>query len=162
MPPRPQAAPITVLPATYPWWMPRQFRRRVKDYFSYGRDFIGANAVAAAGTVTLNINIDGDSAFLIEAGTRVVTLTDDTTFIAQAPLTVRMEDSGSGRLLANQAQHIENWFGTAQEPYWWAKPKLIPANSTIAITVANLDAATAFHVRLALHGFKVFNMLEEG
>lgn len=151
---------ITILPATNPWWIPRQFWRNLKDSFVYARAFVTPNQVAAGATISLNISINGDSAFMLCKTTRVVTLTDNTTFIANAPLLVRIEDSGSGRVLSDQPIHMENWFGTAERPFEWPKPKLIPANSTVAITIQNLDLVNAYHVRLAFHGFKVFSLTE--
>lgn len=153
---RPGAPSITVVPATNPWWMSRQFWRNVKDYFVYSRDFVTPQQLAAGAQTSLSIAINGDSAFEVVSTTAVVTLTDNTTFAANWPILCRIEDSGSGRVISDQPIHMNNYFGTAEEPKYWDHPKLIPANSTITITLQNLDLVNAYHVRLAFHGFKVF------
>lgn len=152
-------APSTViLPPTHPWWLNKEFRGLLKDYFVYAKDWRGTTVLPAGGTLALNITINGDSHFECVSTCRIVTLTDDTTFIAQAPILVRIEDTGSGRIVSDQPLHIENWFGTAEQPKYWDMPKLYPANSTITLTLQNLDAANAYNVQLAFHGFKIFGI----
>lgn len=157
---RPGSPASIVVPATNPWWMSRQFWRNVKDYFVYARDFVTPQQIPAGGQGALPIAINGDSAFQIVSTTAVVTLTDNVTFIPNWPLLCRIEDSGSGRVISDTLIHMNNYFGTAEEPKYWDKPKLIPANSTITITLQNLDLVNAYHVRLAFHGFKVFPITE--
>lgn len=152
-------APVThILPYPNPFLglLPKEMWNRTKDYFTYGKDFIGANVLAAGATLGLGIAINGDADFLIVSSTRVVTLADNTTFFAQAPVLVNITDSGSGRNLSDQFIHIESYFGTGQEPKYWDMTKVIPRNSTITITLQNLDVVNAFNVRVYLHGFKVF------
>jgi len=152
-------APVThILPYPNPFLglLPKAMWNRTKDYFTYARDFTAAGVLAAGATLGLGIGINGDADFLVVSSTRVVTLTDNTTFIAQAPILVNITDSGSGRNLSDQFIHIESYFGTGQEPKYWDMTKVIPANSTITLTLQNLDLVNAFNVRLYLHGMKVF------
>lgn len=153
------AAPVSnILPYPNPFLglLPRDMWGRTKDYFTYSRTFVGANALAAGATTGLTFAINGDSDFLIVSSTRVVTLVDNTTFIAQAPILALITDSGSGRNLSDESVHIESYFGTAQEPKYWDMTKIIPRNSTVTITLQNLDLVNAFHIRLYFAGFKVF------
>ncbi|MCP4899817.1 MAG: hypothetical protein GY906_22855 [bacterium] len=136
--------------------LPKDMWGRTKDYFTYSRDFVGANALAPGATLGLTFAINGDSDFLVVSSTRVVTLIDDTTFIAQAPILALITDSGSGRNLSDQPIHVESYFGTGQEPAYWDMTKIIPRNSTVAVTLQNLDLVNTYHVRTYFSGFKVF------
>lgn len=137
----------------YPWWFPNKAKGLAIDFFIYGTDFL---PLTASLTTTNNINIDGGSAFYIVSTALVETATDNTTFLAQRPITCSMLDTGSGRQLSNIAIHVDNWFGTAQRPFLWPIPKLIAPNSTFSVTLANLEA-TDRNVRVAFHGIKIFN-----
>lgn len=139
----------------FPWWYPEGARGKAIDYFVYGTDF---DTLAASATETNNVNISGDSAFCVLSAVIVESDIADTTFLAVPPLLVRIQDSGSGRYLSNTAIHASNWFGTAQEPKYWDIPKIFAPNSTLTIEVQNLEA-TERVVRMALHGFKIFNFI---
>ena len=143
--------------ARLPWWFPPEIRNRQLDAFTIPVDFSGANDLGASTTEQLVVAGPGDAAFLILAASAVVTNTDDTTFIAfgSRPILVTMSTTGGGRFLASGAVHIDNWFGTAQQPRYWDAPKVLSPNENMTILLQNLSA-TARHVRLAFHGFKVF------
>lgn len=140
-----------------PWWFPREIGNRQLDAFSLNLDFASATALGASVSATGIVQVPGDAAFLILSSTAVVTNTDDTTFIAfgARPILVTMQTTGGARGLATGAVHIDNWFGTAQLPKYWDSPKVLAPNENLSITLQNL-AATARHVRLTFHGFKVF------
>jgi len=141
-----------------PWWMPVAYKKAIAqqladfDYFVYATDF---TPLVASTTTKNNITINGDSDFFILSAVLVETATDNTTFLANAPLLFTLTDNGSGRELSNTAIAAENWFGTAQEPKYWDVPKIIKRNSTFGVTAQNLEA-TNRNVRIAFHGFKVF------
>lgn len=137
----------------YPWWYPDGAKGSAIDYFVYGTDF---TPLTASLTVQNNININGDSAFCILSGVLVETATDNTTFLANAPLLFRLQDSGAGRYLSNIPIHAGNWFGTAEEPKYWDVPKILAPNTTFSVEAQNLEA-TDRNVRIAFHGFKIFN-----
>ena len=137
----------------YPWWYPDAAKSQAIDFFIYGTDFLPLGAAAA---LTQNINIDGSSAFVICSTQLVETDTTDTTFLAQHPLLASILDTGSGRVLSNIPIHVDNWFGTAERPYFWPVPKIVAPNATLQVTLQNLEA-TARNVRVALAGFKIFN-----
>lgn len=136
----------------YPWWFPEGARNRAIDYFVYGTDF---TPLAISATTQNPINIDGSSAFCILSAVKIETFVDNTTFMALSPLLCRLTDGGSGRLLSNQPVHIDNWFGTAQEPKYWDVPKILAPNTTLGVELQNQEAV-ARNVRLAFHGIKIF------
>jgi hypothetical protein len=154
--------PVTRLPAgaladainsgRYPFWFPQGARGLVIDYAVYATDFV---PLPLSATVTNNINIDGSSAFMILSAVAVETDIANTTFLAQMPLLASIKDTGSARDLMNTPVHASNWFGTAQEPKYWDIPKVLAPNTTLAVTLQNLEA-TARNVRIAFHGFKIF------
>lgn len=137
----------------YPFWFPNGARGLALDYFAYGTDFV---PLAASATTTNPIAINSDSAFFILAATGIETATDNTTFLTQHPLMVQLAEGGSSRNFFNTALHFDEVFGSAEFPMVWPLPKLLLPNSTLNVTLQNLEA-TARNVRIALHGFKVFN-----
>ena len=150
--------------AQYPWWYPDAAKAGhdangnptsalAIDFFIYGSDFL---PLPLSASLTQNINIDGGSAFYICETQLVETDVLDTTFLAQRPLLCSVLDTGSGRILSNIAIHVDNWWGTAQRPFKWPVPKLVAPNSTLQVTLQNLEA-TARNVRTAFAGFKIFN-----
>ena len=138
---------------SYPWWYPDAAKGQAIDFFIYGSDFL---PLPISASLTQNINIDGNSAFVICETQLVETDIIDTTFLAQRPILVNVLDTGSGRLLSNIPIHADNWFGTAQRPFQWPVPKIMAPNATMSVTLQNLEA-TARNVRVAFAGFKIFN-----
>jgi hypothetical protein len=137
----------------YPFWLPEEARGLAMDYFVYGTDFA---PLALSATATQSIQINADSAFLILSAVAVETATDNTTFMANRPILCSISTGGAGLSLSNTPIHMNNWFGTAQEPKYWDVPKILLPNTTLNITLQNLEA-TARNVRLAFHGFKLFS-----
>ena len=143
----------------YPWWYPDQAKQQngrpalAIDYFVYSATFA---PIALSATEQRQVNINGDSAFCILSAVLVESATDNTTFLAVAPLLVRLTDEGSGRNLSDNAIHASNWFGTAEQPKYWDIPKILAPNSTLTIEAQNLEAV-ARNARFAFHGFKIFN-----
>lgn len=136
--------------------LPRALLKRVKDFFVYTAEFL---PLPASATNTVNTAIQADSDFLIVLVTRVVTATDNTTFVANVPELVTITDAGSGRNLMDRAVHMDNLIGTAQLPSYWPYPKLIRASGTLNTTVQNLEAVDR-NVRISYLGFKVFGERE--
>jgi hypothetical protein len=139
----------------YPFWYPKAARQLdlAIDYFVYGTDF---TPLALSATVANSIPINSDSAFYILSGVLVETAQDNTTFMANRPLLAMLSEAGGARNLANTPIHVNNWFGTAEEPKYWDIPKLLLPNSTFQVQLQNLEAV-ARNVRVAFHGFKIFN-----
>lgn len=140
-----------------PFWsnLDPKIWRMPKDFFVYATDFLplAAGAVAARNT----IQIQADSHFLILEANGRVTETNDTTAVPEPiPITVRIFDSGSGREVMNQAIHWGTLFGDGELPGYLGYPKILKAQSTLEVELTNLNAATAFNVRISFLGFKLF------
>ena len=137
------------------WSSMAEAQGRVSDYFAHVIELLPLAASAAGQTGSVQISDDGD--FIITEITAVVTQVDNTTFLAdgQWPITVLLMDTGAGRNLTDKAVHLANLAGTGRQPKKLARPKFVERSTTISGTFANL-AATAYNVRLTLHGVKLF------
>ena len=148
-----------ILPPMNPFLglLPKALWNRVKDFFSYTVEWL---PLAISESASKTFSTQGDADFMIQEGVRVVSTVDNLTETAFPPMLVKIEDSGSGRNMMDKAVHLENLFGTAQQPMVWPFPKRIRPNSTVTVTLQNLSAASAFNARLTFLGFKVFGMTE--
>jgi hypothetical protein len=143
------------------WWL---------DPFTYSINFVTPNQLAASATSTLNFLVQNDSAFAICKSTYIATDVNNAAVANLQPfgsgaasslveVLVTLTDSGSGRSLMDQGIPIDGLFGTAQFPRIWPIPKILDPNSTFSATLQNL-VATARHVRLAFHGYKIFGNIQ--
>lgn len=128
------------------------------DPFTFPINFL---PLAASNTATDQFITQADSGFAIVKTAFTIGSSVDV-FVANisdtpsyAPQVVTLSDSGSGRDLSSAAVSIRNYFGTAERPFIWARPKVLDPNSTFTARIQNL-VATAFNIRLAFHGFKIF------
>ena len=135
------------------------------DYFAYTMD-IDLNASTTGQGQFL---VQNDSAFAMTATCFFVTSQADA-LIANfqpfgsgggttigIPATILLTDTGSGRQLSDARLAIDTLFGTAQRPFIWPRPKLLPPASTFQASLLNLSA-TAMTLRLSFHGYKIFGM----
>lgn len=131
--------------------------RILKDFFTYSSGRVAIGAVGASSTV--NLIIQADSNFEVEkltyfcdnaaavtaAGTRVI-----------PNVSVLIVNTGSGMQLMNTAVAVDALFGTAEQPMILAEPYTFQAQSVIAITFTNFDAAvTGYNLSLNFIGQKV-------
>lgn len=128
------------------------------DPFTFVINFL---PLAASNTATDNFLTQSDSGFAIVKTCATVASNVDV-FVANisdtpayAPQVITLSDSGSGRDLSNAAVSIGSLFGSAKDPFVWCRPKVLDPNSTFTARIQNL-VATAFNIRLAFHGFKIF------
>ena len=128
------------------------------DPFTFNINFL---PLAASNNATDQFITQADSGFAIVKTCFVISSNVDV-FVANisdtpkyAPLLVSLSDSGSGRNLSNSPVAVNNYFGTAERPFIWSRPKVLDPNSTFVAQVQNL-VATAFNVRFAFQGFKIF------
>lgn len=137
--------------------LPREFKGRLKDTFTYNVQF---NTLAANTTAAQSISIQNDADFVWTQGSVVVTNAAGTTFTSalNVPILSLISDSAAGRNLSDSSTHVSNYFGTAQQPFILSFPKIFRAGGQVSVQLQNLDAANAFRVFIALHGFKVFFM----
>lgn len=130
----------------------------IEDYFVYELDFTG---LASGTSANASIQIQADSDFKWIKATHESNIanagqTNDTRVI---PLvTIQITDTGSGRQLMSAATPIENIFGTGLLPFILPVPRIFRARSTLAVAVANFDAANTYNLRLSFVGTKLFKM----
>lgn len=155
VPPRvPAQALVTAFQAgRYPFWFPQGGMELALDYFAYGVNFLPLNAGA---TVTLPIAINSDSAFMVMSATLVECDITNLVFLGNRPLLAQIAEAGGARQLSNIQMHVDNWFGTAQNPKYWDVPKILLPNSTLNVTLQNLDGVNNRNIFVAFHGFKLF------
>lgn len=137
------------------------------DPFTYTINFVTPNQLAASATSTLQFICQADSAFVICRTTFVALSTANAAVANLQPygsggassvvgVLCSLSDSGSGRALMDNPVPLDSIFGTGQySGRDWPIPKILDPSSTLAATLQNLDA-TAYHIRLQFHGYKVF------
>lgn len=134
----------------------------VKYPFTYTAAFQSAgaaNSLAAAATATVNIAIDASAPFLIVsqsyyANTNNAAANRQTTPVPD--VVVLLTDTGTGRTLMDQAAPVDAIFGSGQFPYILPEPKLMQANSQLAVQATNRDAAAGFNLYFCFNGYKLF------
>jgi hypothetical protein len=105
------------------------------------------NGILGANSTALNqIRISADSAF-IACSMRGV---------SDGPYTTFMQQDASDRQLMNIPVNADTIVGTAQRPGPFHKPLLLPANTTITFTMADISGQNN-NVWVTLAGFKVYN-----
>jgi hypothetical protein len=145
----------TLLPNPFLYTLPEELWDKAKDQFGYTANFL---PVPANGTLTVQTNIQSDSAFIIVSAVATVTNTAETQRQAFASALVQIQDQTSGRNFYDQPTHFHNVFGTAEQPAWWQIPRLVYPSSTLSTTIQNLDTANARNFRVLYLGFKVFGI----
>lgn len=132
--------------------------RAVRDFFIYG---IPATTIAAGASTSTAIQIQADAAFELQkmAMFTDIALAAQTESTRVLPLvTIQLTDTGSGRALFSVPVPIPAIFGDGRIPFILPTSKLFVANSAIQVDLVNYSAATAYNVRLALIGTKLFRM----
>lgn len=132
--------------------LPPIMRDTIKQYYAYTADFL---PLTASLTATTPFTVQADTDFIVTHLTAVVTDTANTTFLSLVPQTVQIVDASTGMAWFNgvNGTHFNNVFGDAQNPGFLALPYYLRANSTVNVTLVNLEAVNR-NVRLAFHGFK--------
>lgn len=128
------------------------------DPFTFNINFL---PLGVSLTATDNFITQADSGFAIVKTVFTIASTVDV-FVANisdapkyTPQVITLSDSGSGRDLSNSPVAITSIFGTGERPFIWSRAKILDPNSTFTARIQNL-VATAFNIRLAFHGFKIF------
>jgi len=139
------------------------------SFFTFNVEFLPATLNTFT---TGSFLVQNDSAFVLTRTTYVATLTDNLTPVnavtvpapattlltygIAAPFLVNITDSGSGRQFSNIDTHIDNWFGDAQQPFFWPSPQVLDPNSNVTVRIQNLSTTVSYNVRTAFIGYKVF------
>ena len=148
--------------------MPGNFRipANPRDWYSYPLNFInllvaGTRYIVPGVPQTLNIQIDAAADFYWTAGTFQACVNGVTTAQTQTSsilpfVSILINDGASNRNLMQNAVLLGNVFGNGVWPHRLQHPRLFKKNSTIAVTLANLDATNAYDVLLNFEGFKIY------
>lgn len=132
------------------------------DDFTYSASWIisTATALGATATVPVNIQIDGDSDFVVQSvNIAAYTSANPPVVIAPPNFLILIQRSGSGRQIMNQPQHVSNYCGNFWNnsfPGIRGCASLLQAKNTVVITLQNLSGTAPGRVDVALAGFKVF------
>lgn len=143
-------------------FVPPPLRPYAKDYFGYTVESLNL-AGGAVATPTFAVQKDSDFLLCLVTGTARDPANPTVVFAAPA-LTVLITSSGSGRNLMSRPLDWNNVAGTAQRPFFLPWTKFIQQSSTVEVQLTNLSPAVggqAYDVRMAFHGFKIFDELEE-
>jgi len=129
------------------------------DEFIYSAAWIAntATSLTSLATVEVQIQINGDSDFVVQEQNLVAFADGDA--VDDANLLLTMTRAGSGREIMSQAQHVLNITGAySQNKFPARKPMagLINANNLLTCKLQNLTTTNYDRVDLALIGFKVF------
>jgi hypothetical protein len=108
----------------------------------------GSQAVAAGGTVSLQISIGIDAHFLVQKIVGVRT--------SQSPALVTFRTGGVDRTWMDKAVHFDNIVGNAQFPNVLPAPRLVGRGSTITVTIQNLSSTVAGTYEIIFSGLKLF------
>ncbi len=127
-----------------------------KDFYIYQSDIA---SIAPGANATDTISIQADSDFVLQK----LTVFADVAGAAQTdssrvlPLvTVQLTDTGSGRQVFSDGVPIPAIFGTGALPFILPNPRLFRANTTIALSYANFDAALTYRIYLQFVGLKLY------
>ncbi len=148
----PSAPPISPFLAL----LPAKYWRLRKEFFTYTPPGGPINVAASAQSFSLpNVPINTDSDFLLMAITGVTFGTDDSTIVANPPLDIKFQDGSSSQFISNDFLIWDAIVGTAKEPFYLPYPRVLGGGSSFSTVITNLTA-TARHVSLAFHGFKIY------
>jgi hypothetical protein len=131
----------------------------MREFFQYQVP-VFSNIANAGGTLTQNLLIQADSDFEWSEGTYEFDLASAAIALStqQVPnMTILIVDSGSGRQLSSAAVPVPSLFGPLVMPHRLPITKVFKANSNIAVTAVNFDAAVATgNLRLTMTGWKIY------
>lgn len=115
--------------------------------------------VVAATAAPQSFIVDSSAPFMLvsqnyQSDIAGATSTMGTTNVPNA--SVQIQDQSSNRNWQAQAVPIPSIFGNGQRPYFLPQPRLIPANTTITVSVTSFEAAVTPTVRLSFIGFRYY------
>lgn len=128
----------------------------VEDYTVYELDFTG---VASGATANGQYQIQADSDFRWTKACYYATIANAAFTRNAQPIpsiTIAITDTGSGRQLFNSPVPVSSIFGFGELPFILPIPRIFKARSSVAVTIANFDAAVTYNLRLSFIGTKIF------
>lgn len=132
------------------------------ESYTYTASFrlVNGNGLAAAGGAGNQvITLDASSDFIWYYSTFSAYNNAANTGWTQAtrqvpPITVLLTPGDTSAQMMSQAMPITNIFGNGENPFPLPAPRLLPARTTIAIAVQNLDTTIAYDLWLSFIGVK--------
>lgn len=119
-----------------------------------------SNLAAATGTATNQLLIQADADFEWTHGVYAFSLADaaqEWNTYDVPNMSIQIADTGSGRFMMNAAVPVPSMFGFFGNPRQLPISKVFKANSSVAFTAVNFDAAVATgQLRLTLLGWKLY------
>lgn len=142
--------------ATAPARRPAALPTPRRDFFVYGVNFV---AVAPNTPSQAAVQIQADSDFELQklayfADEAFADQTEDSRVLPL--MTLQLIDTGTGRQLFNTPIPIPAIAGDGRIPFILPTTKVYAANSSITVAVANYSLTSAYGLRLALIGTKIF------
>lgn len=129
--------------------------------FTTGTAAAGAFAapLAAGGQTAGNFLVDSSSPFMlcetaVWCDLAAAAQTSGTEIVPNA--VVFISDQSSNRNWMNFPVPIKSLFGSAERPFYWPQPRLIPANTNVQVVVTNYEAANVNNIRLSFHGWRYY------
>ncbi len=127
-----------------------------KDFYVYQSSVL---AIAPGANATDTINIQADSDFILQK----LTFFADIAAAAQTEssrvlplITMQLTDTGSGRQVFSDALPIPSIFGAGELPFILPNPRRFRANTTMALSYTNYDAAATYNIYLQFIGLKEY------
>lgn len=137
---------------------PQNARPFWDDFFVYTVSFLAANLTAGS-TVNqlLQIDASADFVWLQSSYTCDVARAGQTESTRVYPLaTVLLTPTDSSSQLMNAAVPVTSIFGNGESPFILSRPRVLAAQTSLTVQVANIDAAQAYNLQLSLIGVKRF------
>lgn len=137
-------------PAGVMGWLPPKFWNTIKEFYGYNVDFL---PIPSLGTQTQTFTVQADSDFIFLFLTGQGTMTDNVTPLPFKPVLIDLKDNSVGSSLTQKPTHYENWIGDGRNPGVMAIPYYLKANSSLAVTIQNLEANDR-NYRFTFFGFR--------
>jgi len=130
------------------------------DDFTYSAIWQGPTQLGSLATVTVPIQINGDSDFVVQESNLIAYDNQSTPVNVAVPnLLVTITRAGAGREVMDSPQHVSNVFGNytpALNPGRNPMPSLWNARNTINVQLQNLTTTVFGRIQASFRGFKVF------
>lgn len=141
-------------------YLPVQLQSLLFLPFSFSCAWVPINSGVSA--VVQQFTVGNDSHFVLTnlTGTVYGTATNPPVFFPEPGLTLLITDTGSGYQLQDAAQPWNNLVGSmaGAGQFLYTVPYLVEANSTVNVSLSNLDTTDNLNVRLSINGFKVYGV----
>jgi hypothetical protein len=125
-----------------------------------GTTNVVAAPAAAGGQATNSFLVDTSSPFMLVSTTFRADLAgaaQNSGALVTPNHVVLIQDQSSNRNWMNCPVPVTSLFGSAQLPYFWPQPRLLPGNTNVQIQLTNYDAASVPNVRLSFHGYRLYS-----